>query len=63
MDILGSSLWRAEALISEQVTVDTDADSWTAVVTLRAETDEFMLGLDDYLCVSTVAVLTTSESM
>jgi hypothetical protein len=62
VDILGSNLWRAEALMSEQVTVDTDADSWTAVVTLRAEGDTLTLGLADDLSVSTVEVLTTPES-
>lgn len=62
VDIVGSSFWTAEPVMAEQMTVATDAESWTAVVTIRYDGDELTLGLADDMRVSTIEVPPTEVS-
>jgi ribosomal protein S27AE len=68
VDVLGSSIWEVEEVMTEgtRVVADADAharaDEWTAVVTLVHDGDAIELGIADDLRVSTTTVLETESS-
>lgn len=57
VDILGCSFWKAEAALTDQLTVATEVEPWAVVATFAHDRDTLRLGIADEMRVSTIEQL------